>query len=188
MGAVLGRFRRNPGVIFGGRCVAAHGDQARQCVGAVQGTLGPAQHFHLLHIQGAGGEAESGKVDAVDDQAYRRIYRIDELAALAYAADLHKAAARSTGRIMHIWRQVQQLLQIGGATSLNGVIAQHADAAGTVQLGGLPELTGDDHFFQFGVGGVGCSSKGTGGGQGNTVGQQVTGDSCFHGSLYDEGT
>ena len=79
------------------RVVGHHVDQASQRIGAKQRALWAAQNFNLLHVHGGGGATDAGEVHTINHQADRGIDRLHELAALANAANLDKAAARGAG-------------------------------------------------------------------------------------------
>ena len=77
------------------RGLALQVDQAGQGVGTVAGALRPQQYFHLFDVIQHGGGADTGKIDAVDQHAHRRIQRLGKLAGFANAAQLHIACARA---------------------------------------------------------------------------------------------
>jgi hypothetical protein len=111
-----------------GRCRRADVDQAGHRAGAEGGALRAAQHLDLLDVEQRARVAEPAEVDAVDVEPDRGIHRVDELAALADAADLHEAPARGARTVVHVRRRVQQLLEMVGLALADQRRGQHADA------------------------------------------------------------
>ena len=68
-------------------------DEPGQGIGAETCPLRPTKHFDLLDVEQAGCGRGGRHVDAVDEHAHRRIQRLDELAAFAYASYLKEPGA-----------------------------------------------------------------------------------------------
>ena len=111
-----------------GRRRRADIDQAGHRAGTEGGALRAAQHFDLVDVEQRARVAEPAEIDAVDVQPDRGIDRVDELAALADAADLHEAPARGARTVVHVRCGVQQFLEMVGLALADQRRGQHADA------------------------------------------------------------
>ena len=136
---------------FGGGFSRADIDQSRQRVGAVQGTLGPAQDLHLFDIKQGAGAPQAAEVDAIYEQANGGIERLLELAALPHATYLVEAGPGRASGAVDVGGQVEDALEVLGLPLADVLGCYHADAGGLVQQRGGPQLRGDNDLLQAGL-------------------------------------
>ena len=129
------------------RGLALQVDQAGQGVGTVAGALRPQQYFHLFDVIQHGGGADTGKIDAVDQHAHRRIQRLGKLAGFANAAQLHIACARAAAGHVDVGCIQQNVFQMQCILLLHQCSIEHADAGGDTVEWIAAEVGSDDDFF-----------------------------------------
>jgi len=121
-------------------------DKPRQCIGAVPGSLGPAQNFDCLYVEQGRNGADTAKIDVIDQETDRGIGCSLVLLQLSDTANLQITCPVTVARPVEIWHDIDELLEMLHSEFFDDSSIKYRDAGGYFASRSYPEIGRDDDF------------------------------------------
>jgi hypothetical protein len=128
------------------------GDQSRERIRAVRRALRTTQDFDALHVRQGRRHADTGEVDAVDEEAHRRVRRALPLRKIADAAQLEIAWPRGSGGPVEVRHEAEHVLEMVHARDFECLRSEHRRARRQIPQFAIAQFRGDHDLFERWIG------------------------------------